>query len=75
MVYVAGTVDSLDMEGCIIRFHTRDRSETDMPFGMWAFITVNYEIDFSTPGEYEVFFYWQYGRIYTMIVQVIPALE
>jgi len=74
-VYISEAVDSLDMEGCVIRLHTRDGGETDIPFELWPFVTVSYEIDFSMPGEYEVFFYWQYIHIYTMTIQVIPAPE
>jgi len=71
VVYVAGTADNLDMEGCIIRLYTRDGRETDILFDSWPFITVRYEIDFATTGEYQVFFYWGDVQIYTMTIQVI----
>ena len=75
MTYVAGTADSLDMNGCVLRRRIRDGRETDFAFGSWPFVSVSHEIDFSTPGEYEVHFYWSETQIYTMIIQVIPAPE
>jgi len=33
-VYIAGTVDSLNMDGCVIRLHTRDGTETDITLGL-----------------------------------------
>ena len=58
MVYVAGTADSLDMEGCIIRIHTRDKQVEEGLFVSEIFAYATHEIDFSTPGEYDVRLYW-----------------
>ena len=78
-VYVAGMDDALDMKGCIISIRTRDGYVQEISFADESRIRIEHEIDFSTPGEYKVFFYW--GRvetsspfpdsIYTMTIQVI----
>jgi len=71
MVYVAGTANSLDMDGGVIRLHNRSGVTSDSLFGNWPFVTVRYEIDFAIPGEYEVLFYWGEIHIYTMTIQVV----
>jgi len=71
MAYVAGVDDSLDMEGCVIRLFTRDGNETDSLFGNWSFVTARHQIDFSTPGEYDVVFYWGDTPIHMMTIQVV----
>ena len=76
MVYVAGVDDSLDMAGCILRTRIRDGRIFEDSFEdlRWAYVT--HEVDFSTPGEYEVTFHWGDGQhipgpIYTMTIQVV----
>jgi len=72
MVYVAGIDDSLDMEGCILLTHIRDGRVFEDSFYNLRHATVRHEIDFLTPGKYEVFLYWgEDWRIYTMVIQVV----
>jgi len=75
VVYVAGTEDSLDMDGCIISIRVRDGGVREVSFEEEPRATIRHEIDFSTPGEYEVFFYWGDTQIYTMTIQVILTSE
>jgi len=56
-IYSAGAHDSLDMQGCIIGIRVRDGRVREVLFEDERRATVRYAIDFSTPGEYEVFFY------------------
>jgi len=73
MVYVIGVDDSLDMEGFIIRLHARDGYTTEVAFEDSEWATVRYEIDFTIPGEYEVFFYWGDINFGSMAIQVIAT--
>ena len=72
-VYVAGVDDSLDMSGCVIFLHLRDGRMSEVVFEESQWATVKHEIDFSTPGEYEVFFYWGDIQFDTIIIQVVPT--
>ena len=76
MVYIAGVDDSLNMDGCIISIRIRDGRVRETSFNAESRINLEHEIDFSTPGEYEVTFHWGDGQhipgpIYTMTIQVI----
>ena len=71
-VYIAGVDDSLDMEGCIILLRARNRRyDMEVIFEEESFAYVTHDIDFSTPGEYEVFFYWGEIQFDSMIIQVV----
>jgi len=81
MVYIAGVDESLDMAGCMIRLHIRNGSISDIVFDNWPFVFIRHEIDFSTPGEYAVRFYWgeedevEYNGwpryLHTMTIQIV----
>jgi len=71
-VYIAEADNSLDMQGCIISIRVRDGRVREVSFEEETRASIRHEIDFSTPGEYEVFFYWgEETHIHTMIIQVI----
>ena len=70
-VYVVGEGNILDMEGCIIRIHTRGGDVADFPFDEQSFVQTRHRINFFYPGEYEVHFYWQNVYLYSTTVWVV----
>ena len=86
MVYVAGIDDHLNMEGTILQTRIRDGRVFEDLFEEETRAFIRHDIDFSTPGEYEVRFYWGWDvpidpenpryaegprHIYTMTIKVI----
>jgi len=66
--------EELDMYGCIILIRTRDGHERKALFVDTSWATISHEIDFSLPGEHEVFIYWgDVQRIGSFTVQVVPS--
>jgi len=70
-VYIAGVDDALDMEGFIVRLHSRNGQFEEHSFYDVHWNNVRHEIDFTAPGEYEVFFYWGRFNFGSMTIQVI----
>jgi hypothetical protein len=70
-VYVAGVDTSLDMDGFTAFTRTRDGRTWEDSFDDAHWITTRHQVDFSTAGEYEVFFYWGQIQIGSMTIQVV----
>lgn len=74
MVYIAGVDDSLDMDGFVVNLHLRNGNIDSISFYDSRWAIAKHEIDFSIPGEYEVFLYWGEFPLGYMTIQVIaPA--
>jgi len=73
-IYLAGIDTELNMDGCTILVHMRRQDTHEISFEDESRAIAKHEIDFSTPGEYEVFFYWgihEFRRFDTIIIQVV----